>query len=191
VQERPRRPWLLLAQQLRKYQDPNDPDALVRAPVTGEMRALRVLADDLYQLAHALEPPRAILARLRDIRQFQGARYEILAASLFARCGFKIDFIEMFEHRHQEGLQNYDTALILTRISAGTSSAMRERSPLIRRVADAAPGTSLGPKPSRWGFPTVTSNRLGFPRCSMGVSATNSNRRVRTRTHGGVAGVGG
>lgn len=190
-------------QQLRKYQDPNDPDALVRAPVTGEMRALQVLADDLYQLAHALEPPRAILARLRDIRQFQGARYEILAASLFARCGFKIDFIEdatkrnpefiaekgneriaveaksrhragvlnergafredaraeirrlyesaagqnpgdvpflifidvnlpltpdvppmekdwireameMFEHRHQEGLQNYDTALILT-----------------------------------------------------------------------------
>jgi hypothetical protein len=75
--------------QLRKYQDPNDPDALVRAPVTGEMRALQVLADDLYQLAHALEPPRAILARLRDMRQFQGARYEILAASLFARCGFK------------------------------------------------------------------------------------------------------
>jgi hypothetical protein len=51
-------------QQLRKYQDPNDPDVLVRAPVTGEMRALQVLADDLYQLAHALEPPRAILARL-------------------------------------------------------------------------------------------------------------------------------
>lgn len=190
-------------QQLRKYQDPNDPDALVRAPVTGEMRALQVLADDLYQLAHAIEPPRTILARLRDMRQFQGARYEILAASLFARCGFKIDFIEdatkrnpefiaekgreriaveaksrhragvlnergafredaraeirrlyesaagqnpgdlpflifidvnlpltpnvpptekdwireamkMFEHRHQEGLQNYDTALILT-----------------------------------------------------------------------------
>jgi hypothetical protein len=25
----------------------------------------------------------------------------------------------------------------------------------------------------------------------MGVSVTNSNRRVRTRTHGGVAGVGG
>jgi|SRR5215472_16225418 len=56
---------------------------------------------------------------------------------------------------------------------------------------DAAPGTSLGPKPFRWGFPMPTSNRSAFRRWSMGVSATNSNRRVRTRTHGGVAGVGG
>lgn len=34
-------------QQLRKYQDPNDLEGLVRAPVTGGMRALHVLADDL------------------------------------------------------------------------------------------------------------------------------------------------
>src|SRR5579863_8771267 len=33
--------------------------------------------------------------------------------------------------------------------------------------------------------------RSDFPRCSRTVSVTDSNRRVRTRTHGGVAGVGG
>ena len=35
------------------------------------------------------------------------------------------------------------------------------------------------------------SNRSDFRHCSETVSVTVSNRRVRTRTHGGVAGVGG
>ncbi len=43
------------------------------------------------------------------------------------------------------------------------------------------PGFWHGPRPFKSGFPV----------CSMGVSVTDSNRRVRTRTHGGVAGVGG
>jgi hypothetical protein len=60
---------------------------------TGNMQAFMVLADDFYQLEHAFKTPRKILERLRDWRQFQGARYEILAASIFARCGFTIDFI--------------------------------------------------------------------------------------------------
>ena len=94
--------------QLRKHQDPNDPEALVRAPMTGGMRALHVLADDLYQLAHALEPPRKILTRLRDPRQFQGARYEILAASLFARCGLEIEFIEDSTKRNPEFIAEKD-----------------------------------------------------------------------------------
>jgi len=37
----------------------------------------------------------------------------------------------------------------------------------------------------------LTSNRSDFRPYTRSVSATNSNRRVRTRTHGGVAGVGG
>ena len=36
-----------------------------------------------------------------------------------------------------------------------------------------------------------TSNHSDFQPSPLGVSVTNSNRRVRTRTHGGVAGVGG
>ena len=57
-------------EQLRKYQDPKDPGALIRAPITGGMRALQVLADDLYQLAHALDPPGVIhaLSSLRSAR---------------------------------------------------------------------------------------------------------------------------
>jgi hypothetical protein len=37
----------------------------------------------------------------------------------------------------------------------------------------------------------LTSNRLDFRPYTRSASATISNRRVRTRTHGGVAGVGG
>lgn len=61
---------------------------------SGNIQALQVLADDIFQLEGALKTPRKILERLRDHNQFQGARYEILAASVVARCGFEIDFID-------------------------------------------------------------------------------------------------
>lgn len=89
-------------EQLRRYQNPNDPAGPVRAPITGGMRALQVLADDLYQLQHAFDTPRQVLARLRDINQFQGARYEVLVASLFARCGFQVEFIDDTSRRNPE-----------------------------------------------------------------------------------------
>jgi hypothetical protein len=61
---------------------------------TGNVQALIVLADDIYQVEHALKTPKKIIKRLREHKQFQGARYEILAASIFARCGFDIEFID-------------------------------------------------------------------------------------------------
>ena len=80
---------------LEKHRDPSaPPNQPVRAPLTGNMKALQVLADDIYQLQHALKTPRKIVERLRNMREFQGARYEILVASLFARCGFEIEFID-------------------------------------------------------------------------------------------------
>ncbi|SPE34068.1 hypothetical protein SBA3_2090005 [Candidatus Sulfopaludibacter sp. SbA3] len=57
-------------------------------------------------------------------------------------------------------------------------------------AAVAARGFSRRPRPCRWGFPMLTSNRSDFRHCSRNVSVTDSNRRVRTPTHGGVAGVG-
>jgi hypothetical protein len=58
-------------------------------------------------------------------------------------------------------------------------------------VAGSVPGTSRRPRPCLWGFPMPISNRSDFRHCSRTVSVTDSNRRVRTRTHGGVAGVTG
>lgn len=80
----------------------DDPNKPVKAVLTGNVKALQVLADDIYQLEHALKTPRRIIERLRDIRQFQGARYEIAVASLFARCGFTINFIDDSSKRNPE-----------------------------------------------------------------------------------------
>jgi len=80
---------------LKKHRKPSAaPDEPVRAPLTGNMKALQVLADDVYQLEHALETPKKIMQRLGNMQEFQGARYEILVASLFARCGFAVEFID-------------------------------------------------------------------------------------------------
>ena len=57
--------------------------------------------------------------------------------------------------------------------------------------ADLAPGTSRRPKPCLLGFLMPISNRSDFRHCSRNVSVTDSNRRIRTRTYGGVAGSAG
>jgi hypothetical protein len=88
---------------LKAHQKPgDDPNKPVAAPMTGNVKALQVLADDIYQLEHALKTPRKIIDRLRDPRQFQGVRNEIAVASVFARCGFDIHFIDDDTKRNPE-----------------------------------------------------------------------------------------
>jgi hypothetical protein len=90
-------------EQLKKHQDPEKPaDHPVSVPSTGRMRALQVLADDVYHLAHSGGIPKRIIERLRDGTQFQGARNEILTASLLAKCGFTIRFIDDTSKRNPE-----------------------------------------------------------------------------------------
>jgi hypothetical protein len=115
------------AQQFRKYQDPEKPDANVRAPSTGGMRALQVLADDVYQLAHATEIPKRTIARLRDLELFQGARYEVLIASLFVRCGFEIEFISDSSKRNPEFFAKKDGERI------GVEAKSRHRAGVLNR----------------------------------------------------------
>jgi hypothetical protein len=90
LQWRHERNELLRAQQ-KPGDDPNNPVAI---RPTGNVKTLQVLADDVYQLEHALKTPRGTVDRLRDSRQFQGARYEIAVASIFARCNFVVSFID-------------------------------------------------------------------------------------------------
>src|SRR5260370_13175972 len=58
-------------------------------------------------------------------------------------------------------------------------------------AADVGPVSWLTTRPYPSGFPMPTSNRSGFRLWRMGASVIISNRRVRTRTHGGVAGDSG
>jgi hypothetical protein len=62
--------------------------------LTGPVKAYQCFGYDLYwlQLVHRL--PESLIGRLKDFRAFQGARYEVLIAAVFARAGFEIEWID-------------------------------------------------------------------------------------------------
>lgn len=61
-----------------------------------------VLADDLYRLQIYRKIPSPLRARLIDKTLFQGVRYEIAVASIFARSGFDLDWINDRSVKHCE-----------------------------------------------------------------------------------------
>lgn len=62
------------------------------ATCTGIVGAYLSLAYDLYVLRHHSLLQSHLVDRLRDQRQFQGARYEIYVTSSFIKAGFEIEF---------------------------------------------------------------------------------------------------
>ena len=79
--------------------------------------------------------------------------------------------------------------VVVGQLSWNWASAQNWRA--TRLAAAAVPGTSPTPRPYPSRFPRPILNRSVSRIWRMRVSVTISNRRVRTRTHGGVAGVGG
>jgi len=75
----------------------SDPNLVVGVSPTGTLQALITLADDLYRLCLVEQLPNEILTRLRDVRKFQGVRYEIAIAASMVRAGFKISWFESNE----------------------------------------------------------------------------------------------
>lgn len=62
------------------------------AVATGSAAAYLSVAYELYLLEHHDRLQAVLLNRLRDAKQFQGARYELYAASVFIKAGFEIAF---------------------------------------------------------------------------------------------------
>ena len=77
---------------LRRPADTND-GVSTGHTITGPTKAYQCFGYDLYwlQLAHKL--PDSLIERLKDFRAFQGARYELLIAAIFARTGFELEWI--------------------------------------------------------------------------------------------------
>lgn len=74
-------------------QIPVDPEQSVKGDrPTGAVSTVLHLAYDLYCLAHNLELQEKLVARLRDSRQFRGARYETFVAASLIRAGFTVEF---------------------------------------------------------------------------------------------------
>lgn len=64
------------------------------APPSGWVQALAALAYDTASLLHSNALRVELLERLKGYESYQGARYEIGVAAIFARLGFNIDFIQ-------------------------------------------------------------------------------------------------
>jgi hypothetical protein len=76
-----------------------EPDELARegqmsAEPNGWVRYLISLAWDVATLIHAGEPPDELIDRLRDRDNFQGARYELAIAAIFARLDCSIRWLD-------------------------------------------------------------------------------------------------
>ncbi len=116
---------------------------------------MQVLADDIYQLAHALDTPKKVISRLKNNHEFQGARYEVLVASLIARCGFSIQFIDDTSKRNPEFLATRQGERIAVEAKSRHRSgilhergAYREDAPAeIKRLYETALGQNPGGLP--------------------------------------------
>jgi hypothetical protein len=76
-----------------------DPEELARerqvsAEANGWVRYLISLAWDVATLIHAGEPPEELVNRLRDGHNYQGARYELAIAAIFARLDCSIRWLD-------------------------------------------------------------------------------------------------
>ncbi len=140
-------------EQLLKYDSPNrDKSKPLVAPITGSGKALLVLADDVLQLSQALDAPSKVRERLGSMQEFQGVRYEILVASIFARCGFKIGFIDDQTKRNPEFIASKGTERIAVEAkSRRRRGALHERGEFaadapaeIKRLYESALGQNPG-----------------------------------------------
>src|SRR2546429_2455880 len=73
-----------------------------RALPDGYSRTLAALAFDVCSLMHAVHLPEVFLKKLRNNSDYQGVRYEIAVAAIFARLGYLITFLD----EKYEGLKN-------------------------------------------------------------------------------------
>lgn len=92
----------------------NAPPAAVHGAVrevehTGSTLALLTLAYDAYSIYHCAELPESLIKRLKHSAQFQGAKYEIAVAGLFARAGFTIGWIGDNSRKRPEFLATHKT----------------------------------------------------------------------------------
>jgi len=64
------------------------------AEPSGEVFALHQFAYDIYCLQAIHKLPDNLINRLKNNKEFQGARYEVAVAAIIARAGFEINFLD-------------------------------------------------------------------------------------------------
>ena len=109
--------------------------------LTGPAKAYLCFGYDLYwlQLFHRL--PESLIGRLKDFGAFQGARYEVLVAAVFARAGFEIEWIGDAEaaSKHPEFIATHKR----TGKKVGVETKSRQRPGAMNYIGTVTPETHL------------------------------------------------
>jgi Predicted metal-binding protein related to the C-terminal domain of SecA len=74
-----------------EHPDAASKKAVKSSPITGAMVCYLGLAYNLYLLEHNVELQVRYLKRLKDVRNFQGAYYELIVAGVLLRAGFRLE----------------------------------------------------------------------------------------------------
>jgi hypothetical protein len=129
-----------LLELVRRPGDAND-DISTGHTLTGPTKAYLCFGYDLYwlQLVHRL--PESVIKRLRDFRDFQGARYEVLIAAIFARAGFEIEWIDdkKASRKHPEFIATHK----VTGKKVGVETKSRQRPGAMNYIGTVSPETHL------------------------------------------------
>jgi len=98
------------------------PDGLFGFVPNGPTRAYLLLAYDLYTLRHHMALHAAVIKRLKQKDQFQGARHELFAAATCVRAGYELEYEDERDptRRHPE--------LIATHKATGQRIAVEAKS---------------------------------------------------------------
>jgi len=83
---------------------------LYAAEATGELKSLLCLAYDNYTLRHAMALPDSLVKRLKNGDQFQGARYEMAIAAVFARAGYGIEWLTATDRKLPEFIARHPSS---------------------------------------------------------------------------------
>lgn len=96
--------WIESEQALRKSSKPisTTPDGRFEFQTNGAVQCLATIAYDTYSLLCKNSLPMSLIKRLRHPQEFQGARYEVSVAALFARAGCTIDWQDDVSIKHCE-----------------------------------------------------------------------------------------
>jgi hypothetical protein len=74
-----------------EHSDATDKKVVKSSPMTGAMICYLGLAYNLYLLEHNVELQERYLKRLKDVKNFQGAYYELIVAGALLRAGFRLE----------------------------------------------------------------------------------------------------
>lgn len=95
------------------------------APASGEVLALIQLEYDIFCLQIVNKLPNFLTKRLKNNREYQGARYEVAVAAIMARAGFEIVFLD--DKVKQEKHCEFIAKNIYSSIELGVEAKSRRR----------------------------------------------------------------